>query len=76
MYAVKIENSIHDTDLIIPFDVIKLFNHKTVEIIILQKTDNEKKGKLKTLLDKYKDIKPFSEISDVSDWQRKSRNEW
>jgi hypothetical protein len=78
MYAVKLENQVNDKDLIIPFDQIKRFNHREVEIIIIPK-DNQvehKKNHLLDVLDKYKNVHPFEDISDVISWQRKIRDEW
>ena len=77
MYAVKIEDVINNHDLIIPFDKIKGLNHQEVEVIVFPKVvPSGKKGKLKSIFNKYRGIALFSQIKDVSDWQRELRSEW
>ena len=78
MFAIRIEDIIEDKDLVIPFEKLKLLNHKDVEVIILAKQHQEsnKKYKISDILAKYKNINPFDKIKNASEWQRDLRNEW
>lgn len=78
MFAIRLEDTIDNHDLVIPFEKLKMLNHQNVEVIILPKLHQVAKSKvtLSSILTKYKDTKPFADIKDSVEWQRESRNEW
>ena len=79
MYAIKVNDLIDGKDLVIPFDKVKQLNHRNVEIIILPKDNNFKtntKGKLEQIFAGYQGVYPYSDITDVVQWQKEIRNEW
>ncbi len=79
MHAIRMSEVVNSHDVVIPFELLKPFNHQKIDILVFstnQPSDNLSKNNLLNVLNHYAHVKPFEKVEDAKDWQRNIRNEW
>ena len=79
MEGIRLNQTVNNHDIVIPFDMVKPLNHQEVDIIIFPKKAallNAAKSTLAAVFEQHKNITPFQEITDSVIWQKNLRNEW
>lgn len=80
MEGIRLNQTVNNHDIVIPFDTVRLLNHQEVDIIILPKKTstalNSQKSTLAAVFERNKNVTPFQEINDPIAWQENLRNEW